>query len=59
MNFSNIKDWTIPEGTVKQVTDSLGRVIWEGVHDYSQDYFFIENRIIHNYQKAFIICEMI
>lgn len=43
MNFSNITNWTIPEGTVKQVTDSLGRVIWEGVHDYSRDYFFIEN----------------
>lgn len=44
MNFSDIKNWVIPEGTVTKVTDSLNRVIWEGVHDYSQDYFFIENR---------------
>lgn len=44
MNFSNITDWTITEGTVKQVTDSLGRVIWErDHHNYSQDYFFIED----------------
>lgn len=45
MNFSNIKDWIIPEGTVTQVTDSLNRVIWQksGGHDYSQDYFFIED----------------
>ena len=44
MNFNDIKNWVIPEGTVTKVTDSLNRVIWEGVHDYSQDYFFIENR---------------
>lgn len=45
MNFSNIKDWTIPQGSVTRVTDSHGIVIWEksGGHDYSQDYFFIED----------------
>lgn len=45
MNFANVTNWTIPEGTVNKVTDSLGRVIWEkqGGHDYSQDYFFVED----------------
>ena len=45
MNFSNIKDWTIPQGSVTMVTDSHGIIIWEksGGHDYSQDYFFIED----------------
>ena len=45
MNFSNVKEWTIPEGSVSKVTDSLGRVIWEkqGGQDYSKDYFFVED----------------
>lgn len=45
MNFSNVKEWTINEGSVIRVTDSLGRVIWEknNSYDYSQDYFFIED----------------
>lgn len=29
MNFANVTDWRIPEGSVHRVTDSLGRVIWE------------------------------
>lgn len=29
MNFSDVKDWTIYEGSVIRVTDSLNRVIWE------------------------------
>lgn len=29
MNFANVTDWIIPEGSVYRVTDSLGRVIWE------------------------------
>lgn len=44
MNFSDVKNWVITEGTVTKVTDSQNRVIWEGAHDYSHDYFFIENR---------------
>lgn len=45
MNFANITNWIIPEGSVTQVTDSLNRVIWQksSGHDYSQDYFFIED----------------
>ena len=44
MIFANVTDWTIPEGAVNKVTDSLGRVIWQrDHHDYSQDYFFVEN----------------
>lgn len=42
MNFSNITNWTIPEGTAKQVTDSLGRVIWE-LPQPTPDYFYIED----------------
>jgi hypothetical protein len=29
MNFANVTDWTIPEGTVNRVTDSLGNIIWQ------------------------------
>lgn len=50
MNFSNVKEWTINEGSVIRVTDSLGRVIWtkEPVQppydpDRATQYFYIEN----------------
>jgi len=43
MDFSNVKEWTIPEGSVFKVTDSLGRVIWELDVPLKDDYFFIEN----------------
>lgn len=45
MNFSNITDWTITEGTVKQVTDSLGRVIWQKQTPPTpeNDYFYVED----------------
>ena len=44
MTFGNIFDWIIPEGSVERVADSLGIVIWEKEgHNYSKDYFFIEN----------------
>ena len=45
MNFSNITDWTITEGAVKQVTDSLGRVIWEKQTPPTpeNDYFYVED----------------
>ncbi len=43
MNFSQVTDWVIPQGNVVRVTDSLNRVIWEKTHDYSQDYFFVED----------------
>ena len=33
IDFSTVKSWTIPEGTVKQVTDASGRVLWLGVRD--------------------------
>lgn len=39
MNFSNIKDWNIPEGEVVRVTDSLGRVIWEKSNDPHTPYY--------------------
>jgi hypothetical protein len=29
MNFSNVTTWTIPEGSVTQVTDSNGDIIWQ------------------------------
>lgn len=29
MNFANVKSITIPEGSVKRITDSLGTVLWE------------------------------
>lgn len=29
MNFTNITSWTIPEGSVTQVTDSNGDIIWK------------------------------
>ena len=45
MIFANVLDWVITEGSVKRVTDSLGNILWEkqGGHDYSQDYFFVED----------------
>jgi hypothetical protein len=42
MNFSNITDWTITEGAVKQVTDSLGRVIWQK-QTTPTEYFYVED----------------
>lgn len=45
MDFRQVKVIGINEGVVKRVLDSLGRVLWEqGEHDYSQDYFFIEDK---------------
>ena len=29
MNFSQVKSITIPEGSVKSITDSLGRILWK------------------------------
>lgn len=46
MNFSNVKDWTIYEGSVIRVTDSLNRVIWEkGSPQPTPEttYFYIED----------------
>ena len=41
MNFSNVNEWTIPEGSVIKVTDSLGSVIWE--KSTPEGYFYIED----------------
>jgi len=43
MNFSNVKEWTINEGSVIRVTDSLNRVIWEKEQPVLKDYFYVEN----------------
>lgn len=47
MNFSNVKDWTIYEGSVIKVTDSLNRVIWEKQQPVpptpSNSYFYVED----------------
>jgi hypothetical protein len=47
MNFSNVKDWTIYEGSVIRVTDSLNRVIWEKPQPVpptpTNDYFYVED----------------
>ena len=45
MNFSNVKDWTIYEGSVIKVTDSLNRVIWEKNTQPTPErtYFYVEN----------------
>ena len=29
MDFSQVKAITIPEGSVKKITDSLGNVLWQ------------------------------
>lgn len=42
MIFSNVKEWTIPEGEVIRVTDSLNRVIWEKISP-KDTYFYVEN----------------
>ena len=57
MIFANVTDWTIPEGAVNKVTDSLGRVIWQKQTPPtppipSDEYFYIEdtsgaNQILH------------
>jgi len=38
MDFSNVKNWTIPEGNVYRVVDSNNRVIWE-----RSGYFYMED----------------
>ena len=47
MNFSNVKDWTIYEGSVIKVTDSLNRIIWEKQQPVpptpSNSYFYVED----------------
>ena len=43
MNFSDITNWTIPEGTVTQITDSLDRVIWRQPQPVSADYFYVQD----------------
>ena len=52
MNFSNVKEWTINEGSVIRVTDSLNRVIWEKNSipsepsldpDRATQYFYVED----------------
>ena len=44
MNFANVKDWIIPEGSVTQVTDSNGDIIWKKEQINPQTtYFFIED----------------
>ena len=30
MNFSDVTEWNIPEGSVEEVRDSSGRIIWQG-----------------------------
>ena len=34
MDFSQVKAITIPEGSVKQITDSHGNVLWKKPEDY-------------------------
>lgn len=44
MNFANVTSWTIPEGSVTQVTDSNGNIIWKKEQINPQTtYFFIED----------------
>ena len=31
MNFSDVTEWNIPEGSVEEVRDSSGRIIWQGM----------------------------
>ena len=38
MNFSDVKQWVIPEGNVYRVVDANGRVIWE-----RSGYFYVED----------------
>ena len=38
MNFSDVKQWVIPEGDIKKVVDSNNRVIWE-----RSGYFYVED----------------
>lgn len=35
MDFSNVKSITIPEGTVKQIQDSNGNILWKGSWTYT------------------------
>lgn len=43
MNFTDITNWIIPEGTVTQITDSLDRVIWKQPQPVSADYFYVQD----------------
>lgn len=44
MNFANIKNIIIPEGSVTKITDSLGRILWKkNVTPTEPDYFWVEN----------------
>lgn len=44
MNFANVKNITIPEGSVTKITDSLGRILWKkNVTPTEPDYFWVEN----------------
>ena len=43
MNFNNIKEWIIPEGTVKEVKDSQNRVLWNKTPYIDYGYFYIED----------------
>ena len=44
MNFANVKSLVIPEGSVTQIADSLGTVLWKAVTgpDYTEP-FYVEN----------------
>lgn len=44
MNFLNVKNITIPEGSVTKITDSLGRILWKkNVTPTEPDYFWVES----------------
>lgn len=43
MDFTNVKQWIIPEGTVKSVSDSLGMVIWQESSPHQPNYFYVED----------------
>ena len=43
MNFANITAWTIPEGSVTQVTDSNGDIIWKLTQPVTSSYFYVED----------------
>ena len=51
MNFKDVIEWNIPEGSVEEVRDSSGNIIWQGrisvlYHDfipYNNIYFFNDN----------------
>ena len=44
MNFNNIKDWIIPEGTVEQVIDGQNRAVWHKEQPpMDNEYFYVED----------------